>query len=106
MFIITILTDSNIFTSHVSGRCSIFRSCPSVCVSVCTLQTGPTDLKFGIRIKDHHILNEFEGKGHRSKIKATKVKNVEMPVFSLVSEKVVRGQGHKGHGSMSKVKVV
>ena len=37
----------------------------------------------------------------RSKIKVTKVKNVKIPVFSLVSEKVV--QGHGGQVRRSKV---
>ena len=54
------------------------------------------DLKFGARIKDHHISDKFEGLGHRSKVEVTKVKNVKIPVFSLVSEKMVQGQGHKG----------
>ncbi len=44
------------------------------------------------------------------KVKVTKVKNVKIPVFGLVSEKVVQGQGHKGQGQghkgqWSKVKV-
>ncbi len=30
------------------------------------------------------------------KVKVTKVKNVKISVFSLVSEKVVQGQGHAG----------
>ena len=72
---------------------------------------GSTDLKFGARIKDHHISNGFEDQGHKSKVKVTKVKNVKILVFSLVSEKVVQGLGHEGQGqghkglrSMSKVK--
>ncbi len=56
------------------------------------------DLKFGARIKDHHISNKCEGQGHRSKVDVTKVKNVKIPVFSLFSEKMVQGQGHKVHG--------
>ncbi len=76
--------------------------CPSVCPCVrlrsAGRTVGPTDLKFGARIKDHHILDEFEGQGHRSKVKVTKVKNVKIPVFSLVSEKMVQGQGHEGQG--------
>ncbi len=83
------------------------------------------DLKFGRHTKDHHISNEFEGQGHRSKVKVTKVKHVKIPVFSLVSEKVVQGQGvkvkvtkvvgqvhegqgqcHKSQGRRVKVKVV
>ena len=54
------------------------------------------DLKFGVCIEDHHISDKFEG--YRSKIKVTKVKNLKIPVFSLVSEKMVQGQGHKGQG--------
>ncbi len=70
----------------------------SVCLRSAGRTVGPTDLKFGARIEDHHILDEFEGQGHRSKVKVTKVKNVKIPVFGLVSEKVVQGQGHEGQG--------
>ena len=64
----------------------------SVCLCAC-----PTDLKFSTHIKDHHILDEFEGQGHRPKVKVTKVKNVKISVLTLVSEKVVQveGQGCK-----------
>ena len=34
----------------------------------------------------------------RSKVKVIKVKNVIILVFSLVSEKMVQGQGHNGQG--------
>ncbi len=63
------------------------------------------DLKFGTPIEDHHISDKCEGQGHRSKVKVTKVKNVKIPVFSLVSEKMVQGQGqgHQGRRSRSKV---
>ena len=58
--------------------------CLSVCVSVCLRSTGrtvgPTDLKFGARIKNNDISDEFEGQDHRSKVKVTKVKNVKIPV--------------------------
>ncbi len=66
------------------------------------------DLKFGTPIEDHHISDKCEGQGHRSKVKVTKVKNVKIPVFSLVSEKMVQGQGHKGQGQgrRSRSKVV
>ena len=37
----------------------------------------------------------------RSKVKVTKGKNVKIPVFSLVSEKVVQGQGHEVQGHKS-----
>ncbi len=72
--------------------------CLSVCLRSAGRTVGPTDLKFGARIKDHHIPDEFEGQGHRSKVKVTKVKNIKIPVFSLVSEKVAQGQGHEGQG--------
>ena len=62
----------------------------SVCLSVC--------LCVCLRIKDHQLSDKFESQGHRSKVKVTKVKNVKIPVFSLVSEKVVQGQGHEGQG--------
>ncbi len=94
--------------SRVSGRGNIFASIRiSVCVSVCALQAeplGPTDLKFSVHIKDYHISDKFEGQGHRAKVKVTKVKNVKIPVFSLVSEKMVQGQGHgiKVTGSRSR----
>ncbi len=58
------------------------------------------DLKFSTYIKDHHISDEFEG--HRSKVKVTSVKNVKIPVFSLVSEKVGQGQGQGGQGQVHK----
>ncbi len=97
--LISLRFTSSIFTSHVSARGNIFRS---VCVSVCLRCTGwavgPTDIKFGACIKGHHISKEFEGQGRRSKVKVSKVKNVKIPVFSLVSEKVVQGQGHEGKG--------
>ncbi len=32
------------------------------------------------------------------KVKGHEVKNVKVPVFSLVSENMVQGQGHNGHG--------
>ncbi len=64
------------------------KSPESVCLSVCALQAEPldlpTDLNFGIRIKGHHISDEYEGQGHRSKVRVTKVKNVKISVFSLV----------------------
>ena len=89
----------------VSGRGNNFGSVRVVvCLSVCVClrstgwTVGPKDLKFGARIKDHHTLDNFEGQGHRSKVKVTKVKNVKIPVFSKVSEKVVQGQGHKSQG--------
>ncbi len=72
--------------------------CPSVCLRSTGQTVGPTDLKFGTRIKDHHISDKFEGQGHRAKVKVTKVKNVKITVFNLVSEKMVQGQGHKGQG--------
>ncbi len=72
-----------IFTSHVIGKSNNFCSVRlSVCLSVCLRSTGqtfgPTDLRFCTRSKDHHILGEFEGQGHRSKIKVTKVKNIKI----------------------------
>ncbi len=72
--------------------------------SVCVL-VGPTDLKFSTHIKDDHISNDVEDQGYRSKV--TKVKNLKIPVFSPVSEKVFQGQGHKGRGhkECTKVKV-
>ena len=46
-------------------------------------------------------MDEFEGQGHRSKVKVTKVKKCKILIFSLVSENEVKGQGHgvkvKGH---------
>ena len=63
------------------------------------------DLKFGIHIKDHHIFVKFDGQGHSTKVKVTKVKNPKIPVFSLALEKVVQGhggQGHKGQRSSSR----
>ena len=66
----------------------------SVCLCVCLhsagSRVGPTYLKFGSCIKDHHISDGFEGQGHRSKVKVTKDKNVKIPVFSLVSRSKVK----------------
>ncbi len=100
------------FTSRDSGRGNIY-SVASICLSVCLRSTGwtvgPTDLKFGAHIEDHHnniISDEFEAQGHRSKVKVTKVKNVKIPVFSLVSEKVVQGQRHEGQGQGSRSKAI
>ena len=76
-------------------------TCLCVCLSVCTLQAEPLGLKLGAHIEGHHTLDKFEGQGHRSKVKVTKVNNVKNPVFSLVSEKVVKGQGHTGQGQRS-----
>ncbi len=61
---------------------------------------GPTDLKFNTYIEDHHISNEFKGEGQRSM--SPRSKNVKILAFSLVLEKVVQGQGHKGQGHRSK----
>ena len=115
-----VLNCLSLLTSRVSGRGNIFGSV-RVCVRPCVRlrstgrTVGPTDLKFGTRIKDRHISDKFEGQGHRSKVKVTRVKNVKITVFSLVSEiwskvkvtwvKVTKvkviGQGHR-----VKVKVV
>ena len=59
------------------------------------------DVKFGACIKDHHISNEFEDHGNRSKFKVINVKNVNIPVFSIVSEMMLQGQGHNGQRSRS-----
>ncbi len=53
------------------------------------------DLKSSSHIKDHHVSS-------RSKVKGTKVKNVIILVFSLVSEKLVRGQGNERQRSEAK----
>ncbi len=56
--------------------------------------------------KDHYILDDWDGQGQRSNVKVTNVKNVKIPVFSLVSERwskvKVTGQGHKGRRSRSR----
>ena len=46
------------------------------------------ELKFDTHIMDH----QFEGQGHRSKVKVPNVKNTKILIFSLVSETVVQGQ--------------
>ena len=48
------------------------------------------------------MLNEFEV--HRSKVNVTKVKNVKILVFSLVMEKVVKGQGRVSCSKVAMVK--
>ena len=80
-------------------------SVPSVCVcpSVCLRSTGwtvrRTDLNFGTHIKGHRISDKFEGQRSRSPTS----KNVKIPVYSLVSENMVRGQRARSQGSRSKV---
>ncbi len=60
---------------------------------------GHMNLKFSTHIKDHHISSlKVKVIGHRSKGMVTKIKNLKVLVFSLVSEKVVQGQGHEGKG--------
>ncbi len=60
------------------------------------------DLKVGTYIDVHHISDKFEGQGHRSKVKVTKVKKCRKFQFSaIVSENMVQGQGHKGQGQRS-----
>ncbi len=69
----------------------------SLCACVCVHLVGPTYQKFGTHLKDH-LSDKFESQGHRLKVKVTKFKNVKIPVFNLVSEKVVQCQGHDGQG--------
>ncbi len=47
-----------------------------------------------MNIKGHYISDKFKGQCHRSRSPGSK--NVKIPVFSLVSENTVQGQGHKG----------
>ncbi len=64
----------------------------SVCVSVRLFvpyslnhsTIGPTDLYVGTHTKGHYISDKFEG--HGSKVKVTKVKNVKILVFNIVSD--------------------
>ncbi len=42
-----------------------------ICLCVCV---HPMYLKFHKHIKDHHISEEFEGQGHKSKVNVTKLK--------------------------------
>ncbi len=86
---------SAIFTSRISGRGKIYGS---VRLSVCLCLCESLDLwnqNLGTHNKDYHIWDEFEGQGHRSKVK---VKNVKIPVLGLVSEKAALSQGHEGQG--------
>ena len=71
---------------------SVLSVCPSVCVSVsaCTIATktiGLTDLKIGIHVYLDNISDKFEGEGHGSKVKVTKVKNVKL-LFSAYYQKM------------------
>ena len=65
------------------------------------------DLKFGAHMEDRHILDKFEGQGHRSKVKVNKVENLKIPVFSLVADDSPRSrsQGSRSRSPRSKVKV-
>ncbi len=60
-----------VITSCISWRGNMFGSI-RVCLSVCILQAA---LKFSVHFKDHHILDKFEGQGHRSKVKVTMAKS-------------------------------
>ncbi len=50
--------------------------CVSVCLCVCQLLSSLTTEKFGARVDHDYISDEFEGQGHRSKVKVTMLKNV------------------------------
>ncbi len=50
-----------------------------MCASVSSLTTEPFDIrakKFGARVDHDDISDEFEGQGHRSKVKVAMLKNV------------------------------
>ncbi len=78
---------ASIFTSCVSGRGNLY-VCLSVFLRSDGWSVGPTNLKFGTHIKDHHILDGFEGQGHRSKVKVISQGQVWVKV----------SQGHEGQG--------
>ncbi len=75
------LVDRLLIPSHVSGRgYRIGPVCLCVCVFVCQRSPGwtvwRTDLKFGGGVDRDNISDEFEGQGHRSKVKVARLKNV------------------------------
>ena len=43
-----------------------------------------TDAKIGIRFNIDHILDEFDGQGHRSKVKVTRLENVILWCLTLI----------------------
>ncbi len=76
-------------TAGISGRGNLL-GCGRV--SVCALQAELLDLRTKnfnthIMIKDHHTVFRRSSK--------VKVKNMKMPAFRRVSEKMVSSQGHK-----------
>ncbi len=72
--------------------------CVTVCVGLhsagCTI--GPTDLNFCTHTKGHYISDKYEGQDYKTNVKVIKVKNVKIPIFSLVSETVVRRSQSQG----------
>ncbi len=65
------------------------KSVRSVCLSVSERSHGRTigdrNLKFGQRIDLDNISDEFEGQGHRSKVKVAMLKNVIFRLFDGVN---------------------
>ncbi len=79
---------TDIFPSRVSGRgYKIGPVCVFVCLSVIQRSHGQTvwdrNLKFGVRFDLDNISYEFEGQGHRSKVKVVMFKNVIFRLFML-----------------------
>ena len=71
--------------SAVEGINSVRCVCLSVCLSVSQRSQGwtdwATDPKFGVGIDLDNISEEFEGQGHRSKVKVANLKNVIFGLF-------------------------
>ena len=86
--VISVTCGPSFITSRVSDAVEVIKSVSSVCVCICASvclcvcqrshcwTVGPMNLKFGVGMNLHNILDEFKGQGHRSKFKVTILKNV------------------------------
>ncbi len=63
--------------------------CVSICLHSAGCPGGSTDLKFSPHIRDDRILENIKVQCHGRKVKVSKVKIYEIPVFGLVWEIVV-----------------
>ncbi len=62
----------------LASAVKVIEPVPSVCVSVCASVSAltATNLKFYIEMNLDNIFGEFDGQGHRSKVKVTSLENV------------------------------
>ena len=76
---------SEVISLPPASAVEVIESVPSVCVSVSQHShdwtVWSTDFKFGAEMHLDHISDEFDGQGHRSKFKVTRLKNVIFSQF-------------------------